>query len=81
MEGRLTIASEALIPCIVTGSQIHFCKPFSQAHFWFLLLESSKHFVYWQRKGCRQGPQSKVLVQLSCRQWQKKLGKVCRNIG
>jgi len=71
MEGMLTIANEALIPCIVTGSQIYFCSFLSQTHFWFPLLETSNNFVYQQRGGFVQGSQRKVLVQLSSGQWQK----------
>ena len=71
MEGTLTIANEALIPCVVTGSQIHFYSSLSQTHFWFLLLETSNSFVYQQRRGFVQEPQRKVLVQLSRGHWQK----------
>lgn len=36
MERTLTIANDALILSIVTGSQIHFCESFGQIHFGFL---------------------------------------------
>lgn len=71
MEGTLTIANEALIPCVVAGSQIHFYSSLSQTQFWFPLLETGNNFVYQQRRGFFQDPQRKVVVQMSSRQCQK----------